>query len=95
MLISKTLWWNLGAPNGCSQNWPEWTPPHSFSGACMLCTEISNTYLLNDVKTKQFIISHEEDMNENLKNLFSKSWSLFTENLEQSNICKPDLLGHV
>ena len=28
----------------------------------MLCTEIRNTYLLNDVKIKQLIISYEEDM---------------------------------
>ena len=28
----------------------------------MLCTEISNTYLLNGVKIKQLIISYEEDM---------------------------------
>ena len=28
----------------------------------MLCTEICNTYLLNDVKIKQLIISYEEDM---------------------------------
>ena len=27
----------------------------------MLCTEICNTYLLNDVKIKQLIISYEEE----------------------------------
>ena len=28
----------------------------------MLCTEIRNTYLLNDVKVKELIISYKEDM---------------------------------
>ena len=62
LLISKTLWLNLGAQNRCSQNWLEWTPVHSFSCPCMLCAEFGNTYLLNDVKTKPFIISYDQDM---------------------------------
>ena len=62
LLISKTLWLNLGAQSRCSQNWPERTPVHSFSCPCMLCTEFSNTYLFDDVKTKQFIISYDQDM---------------------------------
>ena len=57
--ISKTLWLNLGAQNRCSQNWPEWTP---FSCPCILCAEFDNNYLLNDVKTKQFIIPYDRDM---------------------------------
>ena len=28
----------------------------------MVCTEFGNTYLLNDVKTKQFITSYDQDM---------------------------------
>ena len=28
----------------------------------MVCTEFGNTYLLNNVKTKQFIISYDQDM---------------------------------
>ena len=62
LLISKTLWLNLGAKIPCSQNWPEWTSVHWFSCPCMLLTEYGNTYLLNDVKVKQFIISYDQDM---------------------------------
>ena len=38
----------------------------------MLCTEIRNTYLLNDVEIKQLIISYEEDMEWGFRGIFTK-----------------------
>ena len=54
----------------------------------MLCTEISNTYLLNGVKIKQLIISYEEDM----ERKFEKSiFKMLTSFQRKSRIIKNSL----
>ena len=68
----------------------------------MLWTEIRNTYLLNDVKIKQLIISYEEDMEREFEKpifemmtsfqrksrIMKYSFDLPLENM----ICKHDIL---